>query len=251
MKEVIKKITENKRLIGMWGFPDPEVLNEVRKKYPHNKVLDLDVDNKFPSSGILPDAYCRIIRNIIDNSILLREHIDIIVAAVGEEKCDAGRFAALLLTDLGFNVIQTRYNEYSKNSEFNLPISTSSLPLKDKITKIMDGVIDKVELDLTPVKPEFGFWGVAPNDFSILELFPDSTHVYGWTRCVEAGRPADLDLEMFVDEGVPTVFFAQTFCAKTQLAKYLAKKYNGLYVDVDDYASRSVMAKIEAFLRLQ
>lgn len=53
-----------------------------------------------------------------------------------------------------------------------------------------------------------------------------------------------------MDKNIPTVFFAQTFCAKMQLAKYLAKKHDGLYVDVDDKASNSVKAKIEAFIKL-
>ena len=48
-----------------------------------------------------------------------------------------------------------------------------------------------------------------------------------------------------------TVFYAQAFCAKCQLAKYLADKYNGLYIDIDDYANNSIKAKIEAFLRLR
>ena len=95
-----------------------------------------------------------------------------------------------------------------------------------------------------------GFWGVPPNDLEILRLFPDTTRVYGWIRCVEAGTPADLDLEMFVDENVPTVFYSQAFCSKSSLAKYLADKYNGLYIDIDDYASNSIKAKIEAFLKL-
>ena len=56
---------------------------------------------------------------------------------------------------------------------------------------------------------------------------------------------------MFVDENVPTVFYAQAFCAKTQLAKYLANKYNGLYVDIDDIVTNSVRYKIEAFIKLQ
>jgi hypothetical protein len=56
---------------------------------------------------------------------------------------------------------------------------------------------------------------------------------------------------MFVDENVPTVFYSQSFCAKAHLAKYLANKYNGLYIDIDDYASNSIKAKIEAFLRLR
>ena len=33
--------------------------------------------------------------------------------------------------------------------------------------------------------------------------------------------------------------------------KYLADKYNGLYIDIDDYASNSIRAKVEAFLRLR
>ena len=85
-------------------------------------------------------------------------------------------------------------------------------------------------------------------DFS---LFPDTTHIYGWTRCVEAGTPADLDLEMYVNPNVPTVFYSQAFCSKAQLAKYLADKYNGLYIDIDDYSSTSIKAKIEAFLKLR
>lgn len=106
------------------------------------------------------------------------------------------------------------------------------MPLYDKITRITGNIIDAVDQILPQIPAEFGFWGVPPNDLEILKLFPDTTHVYGWTRCVEAGTPADLDLEMYVDENVPTVFYAQAFCAKSQLAKYLADKYNGLYVSL-------------------
>lgn len=246
MSELIHK---NKRIIGMWGYPDPEILKQVQNSYPLNEVLDLDVNYNFPASNVLPDAYCRIITNIIDNAIYLRDKLDIIVASVGEEKCDNARFAAKILSDLGFNIIQTKYSKYD-DSEIHTPIAESNLPLKQKIISIMDGVLEPSNQLLETCQPEFGFWGVAPNDMSILELFPDTTHVFGWTRCVEARRPADLELEMYVQKSLPTVFFAQTFCAKMQLAKYLAKKYNGLYVDVDDIASNSVRAKIEAFIRL-
>ena len=187
-------------------------------------------------------------KNIIDNALALKENLEIIIASVGEEKCDSGRIAAKILQDLGLNIVQTKYNVSCKN--YDTPISKSNLHLKKKIVTIMENLIEKQEADFETTIPEYGFWGVPPNDFSILELFPDTTHVYGWTRCVEAGRPADIDLEMFVDENVPTVFFAQTFCSKMQLAKYLAKKYNGIYVDVDDKASSSVKAKIEAFIHL-
>ena len=100
-------------------------------------------------------------------------------------------------------------------------------------------------------KPQFGFWGVPPNDLSILEIFPDNTHVFGWTRCVEAKNPGNIELEMLVEKDLPTVFFAQTFCAKNQLAKYLANEYNGLYIDIDGTPTNSIKAKIEAFLRLR
>lgn len=248
MNNLQKIINENKKAIGLWGYPDPDIFMQAREDYPGHKIIDLDINYEAPNSGILPDAYCRIIRNIIDNSVALKNNLEVIIAAVGEEKCDSGRFAAKILEDLGFNVVQTRYNKTGTKSL--TPISTSNLPLKNKILTIMDNIVEKQGISYEQTKPDYGFWGVPPNDLSILELFPDTTHVYGWTRCVEAGSPADIDLEMFVDENVPTVFFAQTFCPKMQLAKYLAKKYDGLYVDVDDFASNSVKAKIEAFIQL-
>ena len=248
MNKAKQIISQNLKAIGIWGYPDPEVLSQVRQKLPNHEVIDLDISYDMPDSGVLPEAYCRIMRNIVDNAFALQDNLEVIIASVGEEKCDSGRFAAKILEDSGFNVIQTKFNETDNN--FDTLISTSNLPLKEKIVTIMDNLIEPIAYTGEKCRPEYGFWGVPPNDLSILELFPDTTHVYGWTRCVEAGRPADLDLEMFVDENVPTVFFAQTFCAKMQLAKYLAKKHDGLYVDVDDIASNSVKAKIEAFIKL-
>ena len=241
---------KNQRLIGIWGYPAPDILDKIRRQYPDNQVIDLDIDYGNPTSGILPEAYCRIMRNIIDNAVAMQDRLDVIIASVGREKCDSGWFAAQVLRDMGFSVIETRCEEYGDKFQ-ETPISTSSMPLKDKITSIMDNIVEKQEFKTVQVKPEFGFWGVPPNDLEFLDIFPNSTHLYGWTRCVEAGRPADVALEMSVDEGVPTVFYAQTFCAKMQLAKYLAKKHGGIYIDVDDIASNSVRAKIEAFIKLR
>jgi hypothetical protein len=250
MNKLQKIKSQNKKIIGIWGYPEPKTFLQIREKFPQHEIIDLDINYKASPSNIIPDAYCRIIRNIIDNAIDLKDNLEVIIASVGEEKCDSGRFAAKILEDMGFNVIKTKYNE--NNNNFDTPISKSNLPLKEKILTIMDNIIEKQTSRLMVQRccPEYGFWGVPPNDLSLLELFPDTTHVYGWTRCVEAERPADIDLEMFVDKNVPTVFFAQTFCAKMQLAKYLAKKNDGLYVDVDDKASNSVRAKIEAFIKL-
>ena len=232
--------------IGFWGFPDPRFIAE----FPGAQWIDLDLDLNAPDSKILPDAYCKIIKNIINNALHLKPVK--IIAATGKDKCDSGWFAAQVLKDLGFDVTESRYEQTENRRE--LVISTSNIPLFDKVNAIMDSIIP-----LTPTlshkgrgcRPDFGFWGVPPNDLEILKLFPDTTHVYGWTRCAEAGVPADIDLEMYVDPDVPTVFYSQAFCSKCQLAKYLADKYNGLYIDIDDYASNSVKAKIEAFLRLR
>ena len=249
MDKIQKIKNENKKIIGIWGYPDPVILQEVRDKFPRHEIIDLDVNYNVPPSNILPDAYCKIITNIIDNSIYLKENLETIVASVGEEKCDAARYAAAILNQLGLNIIQTTYIKY-ENLKSETPISESNLPLKDKVIRIMDEILYPKNVLIPKIKATMGFWGVPPNDIKLLELFPDSTHVFGWTRCVEAKRPADMELEMFVDKNIPTVFFAQTFCAKMQLARYLAKKHNGLYVDVDDKASNSVRAKIEAFIRL-
>lgn len=239
----------NIKKIGFWGYPDPQVVDNIKKQYPNSEWVDLDIDFGAPKSTILPESYCKIIKNIIDNSLHLRP--ELIVAPIGKDKCDSGWFASKVLMDLGFNVVQTIYENLKPKRE--IKICTSNLPLYDKVQLVTAGIIDSKinNKDYSYINPTVGFWGVPPNDLEILKLFPETTHVYGWIRCVEAGTPADIDLEMYVDENVPTVFYSQAFCSKSQLAKYLADKYNGLYIDIDDYASNSVRAKIEAFLRLR
>lgn len=233
--------------VGFWGYPDPEVIANTKSEYPNAEWVDLDIDYGAEDKGILPDAYCKIIKNIVNNSF--KYNPVKIVAPIGKEKCDSGWFAAQVLREYGFNVVETIYEQKSVKNEIN--ICTSNLPLFDKVNTVMNNIITPVKYDLSQSKAQFGFWGVPPNDMEILRLFPDNTHVYGWVRCVEAGTPADIELEMSVDEDVPTVFYSQSFCAKSQLAKYLANKYNGLYIDIDDYASNSIKAKVEAFLRLR
>ena len=233
--------------IGFWGYPEPEVVKNTKKEYPNAEWVDLDIDFGYPDRNILPESYCKIIKNIINNSFEINPVK--IIAPIGKDKCDSGWFAAQLLKDNGFNVVETKYEQTTERKP--LVISTSNMPLFDKVNTIMNNIISPVEYRPEQVKPKFGFWGVPPNDLEILKLFPDETHVYGWTRCVEAGVPADIELEMYVDKDVPTVFYSQAFCSKAQLAKYLADKYNGLYIDIDDYANNSIKAKIEAFIRLR
>ncbi len=248
---------ENIKKIGFWGYPEPNIIEETKNKYPNAEWIDLDIDFNYPKTSILPESYCKIIRNIIDNTIYLKP--DLILAPIGKDKCDSGWFASKILDDMGFNVITTIFEDLQPKKE--IIICRSNLPLYEKISTITANIINqdkntyvhaRIPEDNTSSNPLFtpGFWGVPPNDLEILKLFPDTTHVYGWTRCVEAGTPADLDLEMYINPNVPTVFYAQAFCSKAQLAKYLADKYNGLYIDIDDYATNSIKAKIEAFLRL-
>ena len=244
---------QNIKKIGFWGYPNPKIINDTKSKYPNAEWIDLDIDFGNPKTNILPESYCKIIRNIIDNTMFIKP--DLIVSPIGKDKCDSGWFASKILDKEGFNVVTTIYETLEPKRE--IKICTSNLPLYDKIQLITAGIIkpEIFEKDYEQVNNQNlfipGFWGVPPNDLEILKLFPNTTRVYGWIRCIEAGTPADLDLEMYVDENVPTVFYAQAFCAKSQLAKYLADKYNGLYIDIDDYASSSIKAKIEAFLRLR
>lgn len=233
--------------IGFWGYPNPKIVEKTKKEYPNAEWIDLDIDFGYQDKNILPDSYCKIVKNIINNTVKLNP--EKIIAPIGKDKCDSGWFAAKLLKDLGYNVEESIYENLE--NPYQIEICTSSMPLYDKFVTITDNIVERKEIITTQCQPKFGFWGVPPNDLELLKLFPNETHVYGWTRCVEAGTPADIDLEMYVDEDVPTVFYAQAFCAKSQLAKYLADKYNGLYIDIDDYANNSIKAKIEAFLRLR
>ena len=238
-----------KNIIGFWGYPHPELINKYKTLHPDANWVDLDEDFGYPDKKILPDSYCKIIKNIINNAFYLKENLITILAPIGKDKCDSGWFAYEVLKDYGFSIEKSIFESIAPKKE--LVISTSDLPLQDKIKLITGNISQGKILKANQCKAKFGFWGVPPNDLSVLDLFPNETHIYGWTRCVEAGVPADIELEMFVDKDVPTVFYSQAFCAKAQLAKYLADKYNGLYIDIDDTVTNSVKAKIEAFLRLR
>jgi hypothetical protein len=124
--------------------------------------------------------------------------------------------------------------------------------LPDKMAAVTASVQKPLPYDNSKAcTPTTGFWGVPPRDFSLLNLFPDTTHIYGWARCMENKTPDNLDLEMYFNPTIPTVFFAQSFCAKTALARHLASKHPyGLYLDCDVTAGNSVKAKIQAFLEL-
>ena len=236
-----------KKIIGIVGVPPLEIIRQLNKEQA--RIVDLDepqLSLPMNRETHLPQVYCAILRTVTLNAMNM--HLDRIYIDIGPGKCDCALHVARVLQDfLTIPVITTRNRD---KQGFGFPICQSGLPLLEKLQTITKGVQScEPSPDYPPSVPTAGFWGVPPRDFSLLSLFPDSTHVYGWSRCVENKTPADIALESYYNPAVPTVFFAQSFCAKTALAKHLAERHpKGLYVDCDVNASSSVQAKIEAFL---
>ena len=239
------------KIVGIVGMPPLSIIRELNEK----KVLIHDLDEPIVqrdienASPFLPRVYCAVLRTVVVNALSL--NLDAIYIDVGPGKCDSALYVADILADaLPIPIIRTRNQD---SQSFGTPISESCRPLVEKLTRITTSVRQwPPTQDIPPpCRPTAGFWGVPPRDFSILTIFPDTTHVYGWSRCMENKTPADLELEKMYNPAVPTVFFSQSFCAKTALARYLAHTHpNGLYLDIDTHTSGSAKAKIEAFLTL-
>ena len=247
-------MTERLRRIGFVGLPPEEVLA------PRRSQVLIDLDNlvegvALKSEAALPRTTCRILRRVYDNALAL--NLDEIVIDEGYGKCDAARgLAEVLAAILTVPVIRTQNDS---RTPAGTPICDSTLPLLQKVEMILDGLVGAeggsraqhaVPLQRR-VSPRAAFLGVPAADFGIYELFPEGTQLLGWTRCVENRTPADWELETWAPEGVPTVFFAQSFCAKNLLAQHLAREHHGLFVDVDGALPMPVRAKIEAFLRFR
>ncbi len=240
-------MADHERRIGFAGCPPEAVLAPLRAE----QLIDLDnlvegVEHR--SESLLPRTTCRIIRRILDNALALP--LDGIVIDEGYGKCDTARGLADVLEELlDIPIIRTR-NDNRVGA--GTPISDSDLPVARKMELILEGLVRPQRLKLHPQpRPRAAIWGVPAADFAIYPLFPDGAQVLGWTRCLENRTPADWGIETYVPEGTPTVFFSQTFCPKNVVAAQLARKHNGLHVDVDGALSQPVRAKIEAFLRFR
>jgi len=244
-------MTQKIRTVGIVGMPPLEVIRQLNA----DNITIHDLDTPMVRADIeltapyLPKVYCAILRTVVLNVLHLQ--LDAVYIDVGPGKCDSALHVATILADmLAIPVLKTR-NEDMK--AFGTPICSSEIGLVQKLERITEGVKSAEEKKDPPPAciPTAGFWGVPPRDFSILELFPDTTHVYGWTRCMENKTPADHELELHYNPDVPTVFYAQSFCAKTALARHLALKHpHGLFLDSDVTAGGSAKAKIQAFLEL-
>jgi len=239
------------RRVGIIGIPPRSVIRRLNE----NGAVIHDLDEPIIAADIetaspyLPRVYCAVLRTAMVNALLL--DLEAVIIDTGPGKCDSALHTATIMEDaLAVPVIKTRNLD---TEGVGYPVSLSALPLLEKLRTITAGVkfAEPPRCQPEPSPPTAGFWGVPPRDFSILSLFPDTTQVYGWTRCMENKTPADHDLEASCNLEVPTVFFAQSFCAKTALARYLAKKHpRGLYLDVDVHTGSSAKAKIQAFLEL-
>jgi hypothetical protein len=237
--------------VGIVGMPPVEVIRFFNEEGAVIHDLDalLTSADMEDSVAYLPRVYCAILRTVVLNALHLK--LDAIYIDVGPGKCDAAfHVAAVLEEALTIPVIRTINQDHLP---FGVPVCQSSLPLLHKLQLITEGVKEARPKLAPPASgtPTAGFWGVPPRDFSILSHFPDTTHVYGWTRCMENKTPADADLEALFNPSVPTVFFAQSFCAKSALARLLAGRHpRALYLDADLHTGNSAKAKIEAFLEL-
>lgn len=238
------------RQVGIVGVPPLVVIEEINRE--GDSIVDLDEPQiRAPidqTAAHIPRVYCAILRTVVLNCLHLP--LDMVYIDVGPGKCDCALHVAEVLTDLlKVPVIRTRNQD---TRAFGYPLCTSRMPLIEKFNRITKGVQSAAPYrPMEACPPECGFWGVPPRDFSLLSPFPETTHVFGWTRCMENKTPADLELERCFDPAIPTVFFSQSFCAKSALAKHLAAKHpRAIAVDCDVAASSSTRAKIEAFLEL-
>ena len=242
-----------KDIIAFWGYPRIELIKETKQKHKDALWVDLDINYNYPDLKFLPDNYCTIIKNIYNNAIYLKDRIIKILAPIGKDKCDSGYFISKILKEQGFCVIESIFEDECKDINLiKTPISRSNLPLKTKIELTTKNIYEQKDYShLKEIKPKFGFWGVPPDNLDILDIFPNETEIFGWTRAVEAGYPADWKIETYARKDIPTVFFTQAFCSKTLVAKYLANKYEGLLIDIDSTPTNSIKAKLEAFIKLR
>ncbi|KPK25791.1 MAG: hypothetical protein AMJ61_10900 [Desulfobacterales bacterium SG8_35_2] len=237
--------------VGIVGMPPLAIIQELNRQ--NVTIHDLDTPmikaDMELTAPYLPRVYCAILRTVVLNALHLS--LDAIYIDVGPGKCDCALHVATVLEDMFAIPIFKTHNE--DMAGFGTPVSQSGISLLQKFERITEGVKTAVKPPKSPAActPTAGFWGVPPRDFSILDLFPDTTHIYGWTRCMENKTPADHELELVYNPDIPTVFYAQSFCAKTALARHLALKHpHGLYLDSDVTAGGSAKAKIQAFLEL-
>ncbi|MBN2530374.1 MAG: hypothetical protein JXR76_28555 [Deltaproteobacteria bacterium] len=250
LQQVIEK---DVAVIGFYGAPSTEDLVAASKKFPLAPFWDLDRNFGVPQSGLVADDCCHVIRNCVNNAMALSNQLLCVIAA-GRERCDASEYVRYTLSaNLHVPVIPVAKQVPGAPEQ---PLLCESRgPLKDRVARIMEAIVsplseqERNKAFISNCVATAGFWGTPPHLMSMLDLFPQTTHIFGWTRCVEQNAQGDMALEMTVPENLPTVFFAQKGCPKAVLAKELARKHNGLYVSSHAVITSDQMNKIKAFFK--
>ena len=251
--EQLAKLANTSKKIAFYGHPDQKTIN-IFMKYGF-KFLDLDINLKSKKQKIVSDVYCHIIRDIIDNAIGLKSEIEYIICTSGRDKCDQGRNVRDVLSQLDFKLIDA--SNYNTTPLRKPIISMAKGNLKERVIRIMELVYkpltekEKEYYIKMRCNPSFNYHGVPPQDIDMLSIFPDNTHIQGWTRLVEMGIPYRVDLEWQIDNKLPSVYFSQSFCNKQLMSEFLANKNNGLYIDGHGTVTNSIKVKLEAFLSLK
>jgi hypothetical protein len=252
-KQVEKLAEKNSgQLIGFWGQPDQKTMDIFRAQ--GCSFIDVDVYLGAEDSDMTPKICCHIVKDIYDNIYHLKNKVALYIGTTGPDKCDQGRNVRDILLAEGIPVIDA--------SNFNtcpirpLLISTAKGPLKERVARITRLTFEPLTeeerkfYEENQCEPRFNFHGVPPRDLDLLDNFPEDTHIQGWTRLVELGVPGMVEWEWKIENSAPTVFFTQSFCNKEVMARYLAKKHGGLYIDCHNDITGSAEAKLQAFIRL-
>ena len=240
------------KTIGFWGQPDQRTMDIFREK--KCCFIDVDVYQGAEDSDMTPKVCCHIIKDIYDNIYSLKDKVALYIATTGADKCDQGRNLRDVLLMEGIPVIDS--SNYNTVPIRPLLISTAKGPLKERVARITRLNYEPLTLEEisyyqnNQCQPLFNFHGVPPRDLDILDNFPQETHIEGWTRLVELGVPKMVEWEWELNNNAPTVFYTQSFCNKEVMARYLAKKWGGLYIDCHNEITGSQEAKLQAFLRL-
>lgn len=219
-------------------------------------MVDLDC----PFQGVLshdvvesrcPKIFCAVLTTCFTNAMILKP--EVILADVGPGKCEGARYLCAVLQELVPSTTVITEENLDSHGAPATNCECYTVPLRERMQRIVDRIIQPELPDFprSNSSPAAGFWGVPPSDFRILEGFPDETIILGWSRCMDSRTPGDLPLEMDVPPNIPVVFFSQSFCQKSILARSLAEKHQGLFVESDEKVDNSTIQKIEAFLKLR
>ncbi|MEN8199740.1 MAG: hypothetical protein ABFR63_06660, partial [Thermodesulfobacteriota bacterium] len=203
--------TDGQKRVGIVGIPPLSIMEKLESS--EVELFDLDepqgrVDLE-SASPFLPRVYCGILRTVVANSLAIRP--ETIYIDTGPGKCDCAVHTAIVLEDMlpESRIVKCRNQD---DIAYGTPLCRTRMDLLEKMVAITASVQSTSPyLELPACRASAGFWGVPPRDFSLLSLFPDTTHVYGWARCMENKTPDNLELEQYFNPDIPTVFFAQSF----------------------------------------